>query len=161
MVSGGMARSGLVLSLLLGLMWLCGGCSPKETMRYHYFEQLPRGGWRQSHEVFFSTSELDSGELYDVDLVLRVDRDFRYSEIPIGVTFETPSRHISTHRVSIPIEEDKLRSGGYALNEHRIRLAEGVRYGEVGVYTYSVRQLSTDSVLPGVVDVGLTIRVKE
>lgn len=48
-------------------------------MRYHYFEQLPRGGWRQSLRSFSATSELDSGELYDVDLVLRVDRDFRYS----------------------------------------------------------------------------------
>lgn len=157
----GIVRKGASLGLLLILLWLLAGCQSQEAIKYHYFEQLPEEGWSMSHEVFFSTSDLDSTSVYDVDLVLRIDRDFRYLEIPVGITFETPSRHITTKRVTIPIDHDKLRSGGFAINEHRIRLEEGRRYSETGVYTYSVRQLSTDSILPGIVDVGLTIKARE
>lgn len=157
-----MANARLVsIGLLVGLwMVACFGCRTTEA-KYYYFEQLPEEVWSADREVFFSTSDLDSTQRYDVDLVFRLKRDFKYTALPVGVTFETPTRHFTTRVISVPLEHLRLRSGGFAIYEQSFRLESGMQYSEHGVYTYSVRQLSTDSIISGVVEVGLTITPRE
>lgn len=162
MKGGGMASAQLVVQVAWIVLWIVVsvGCKPNEP-RYHYFEQLPDETWSQDREIFFSTSDLDSTQLYDVDLVLRLKRDIRYQQLPIGIAFETPSRHFTTRVVNVPLSHLRLRSGGFAIYEQSLRIEEGVQYPEQGVYTYSVRQLSTDSIVKGVVEVGLTMTPRE
>lgn len=147
--------------LLIGLWIVVSlGCQPTER-GYHYFERLQAEEWSEGDEIFFSTSDQDSTQLYDVELVLRLQRSFHYSQLPIGITFETPTRHLTTRVAKVPIAHPQVRSGGFAIYEQSYPLEKGARYPERGVYTYSVRQLSTDSIIKGVVEVGLIITPRE
>lgn len=108
-------------------------------------------------EIFFSTSQLEVGKPYDIELVLRLERGHRYRSLPLGVTFESPDRQISTKVVQIPLQHQRVKTGGYSIVEQLVPLEHGVSFSKEGVYTYSIRHLSTDSVIPGVIEVGLII----
>lgn len=136
--------------------WLGGG---DDT--YQYFERIEGGAWRMDDEIFFSSASLKEGKPYNVLLVLRLDSDLKYQSIPIGITFETPQRELEVEDRIVPIESIKRGKGGYNIIEQTTMIARGVTFPNEGVYTYSIRHLSTDSVLHGIIEVGLLIEPSE
>lgn len=137
-------------------------CKDSITRRdqYRHFEQISNGGWSMDDEFFFSTSSLDSTTLYQVDLVLRLEHGFPYQSLPIGVTFETPSRQLSTEVIHIKIDNSMWNKGGYNFFEQQVTLSDRTQFPEKGVYTYSFRHLLADSLVYGVVELGLIIKPK-
>ncbi|MBR8703616.1 gliding motility lipoprotein GldH [Porphyromonas levii] len=148
-------RRTLLLTVLL-LLFGCIGCK-RVGGTYQYFEMIEDRGWSSDKEVFFSSAELKPNALYNVSLVLRLDRDITYRTIPIGITFETPNRELKTRVVQVPINRVKGDKSGYNIFEQKTVLEQGVQFPSQGVYSYSLRHLSTDSIIPGVVEVGLLI----
>lgn len=148
-----------MLLLLAAAIFLLTGCSGDlgAEKAYQYFELIEGNGWSVDDELFYSSSELKPNNLYNVYLVMRLDRDISYESIPIGVTFETPKRKLTTRVVRVPILRMQDGKGGYNIFEQTTPLEQGVEFPDMGVYTYSLRHLSTDSIVKGVVEVGLVI----
>lgn len=124
---------------------------------YQYFEVIHDTEWSAEDEFFFSTDILQSGLSYDVRLVLRLDRDMKYLSLPIGITFETPQRKLESYEITVPIQRYSLGQGGFNIVEQSTLIRKGVTFPTNGVYTYSIRHLCTDSIVSGVVEVGLLI----
>lgn len=148
-----------VSALLFTLLLSISGCEgiQKSDNSYQYFEMIDEEGWSSDKELFFSSSELKSDKQYNVILTLRLDRDISYKSIPIGITYETPMRELSTHVVQVPIKRAMNGNGGFNFFEQSIVIEEGAQYPLEGVYSYSLRHLSTDSIVDGIVEVGLKI----
>lgn len=145
----------LVTALLL--LSGCSGIQDRGDNTYQYFEIIEDGEWSLDDELFFSSSDLKSDRRYNVTLILRLDRGIRYQLIPIGVTFETPRRELKTSEIQVPIKRMQGGKGGFNIIEQATIIEQGVQYPDQGVYSYSLRHLSTDSVIKGVVEVGLLI----
>lgn len=145
--------------LLVTTLLLLFSCSANHQANdsYQYFEMIDDEGWSSDDELFFSSSELMPNNLYNVILVLRLERDIRYQSIPIGVTFETPKRELKTRVVQVPIKRVQGGKGGFNIIEQSTILEKAVQFPNPGVYSYSLRHLSTDSIVKGVVEVGLFI----
>lgn len=144
----------LLLSIAV-LPFLFSSCTSFQD-RYSHYEMLEEEGWREGNELFFSIPPLSPEKKYKVELALRLSRNLRYEELPIGVLVETPGRTFDKKILKVPTSTDILHLGGYNYFEVLCPLGE-VTFGEKGVYSYSVRHLSTDSVLQGVLEVGLIV----
>lgn len=145
--------------LCVFLLILLSSCSSNSKFidGYQYFEVIEDGEWSMNEELFFSSSELKPDDRYNVTLILRIDRDINYQSIPIGITFETPRRELMTREVRVPVKRVQGGKGGYNIIEQKTVLEQGMQYPDQGVYSYSLRHLSADSVIKGVVEVGLLI----
>ncbi|MDN4754017.1 hypothetical protein QYZ87_05685 [Porphyromonadaceae bacterium W3.11] len=131
-------------------------CMPHHDY-YAYYEEIDKDGWKQSDELFFSVPTLSTKTDYTVSVALRLDRSIRYQEIPIGLVIEAPDRSINTQIVKISTTMDKVHTGGYNFIEKTYPLSTSIRYDEDGIYSYSIRHLSTDSILKGIIEVGIII----
>lgn len=147
--------------LFVGIIALsaCSSLTTRED-QYHHFETVGSKGWSLDEELFFSTSSLDSLADYKVDLIIRLEHSFPYNSLPIGVTFETPSRELTTQVIHIPVDKSGWNKGGFNFFEKQVTLSERMKYPESGVYTYSFRHLMADSLVQGVVELGLIIKPK-
>lgn len=148
-------RLGVARGIGVLLILLVSGCTSLQD-RYSHYEMLKDAKWGGDDELFFSLPQLSPSKRYRVNLALRLSRDLRYEELPIGVVIETPRRSFDTQVLMVPTATDILHLGGYNYFEVLYPLGEE-EFQERGVYSYSVRHLSTDSVLHGVLEVGLIV----
>lgn len=143
------------------LALLTASCNSPAESGYAHYEIIDRSGWAQDEEIFFCLPDLPKDIEYDVLIALRMDKSIRYKEIPIGFTIETPSRKIHTMVLKISTDGKMSKSSGYNLIEHNQPVFESMTFKEKGGYTYSVRHLSEDSLLHGIIEVGMIARPKK
>lgn len=142
--------------LLLLLLLLAPSCVQKPVPVYSYYESLTDSEWRSDRELFF-TFPVAEGESYHVEGDLRVSPDFSLREIPLGVVLESPSHQYITSRLSVPVGERSVQTSGYVIRETSFVLQDRFVAGESGDYTVSLRSLLRDSLVSGVVEVGVTV----
>lgn len=145
---------------LLGWLFLVaillGGTScERSSDRYAHFEVVEEG-WDQGEELFFTIPKLPKDTKYNVSLALRIDRSIHYKELPIGIVIESPSRGITTQVVKVGTTPSDREMGGYNYLEINYPLPQAT-FQENGIYSYSICHLSTDSIVKGVIEVGLII----
>lgn len=123
---------------------------------YSYYESLQGAEWRGDRELFF-TFPATEGASYYVEGELRVSPDFSLRELPLGIVLESPSHRYATSRVSVPVGAPSVQTSGYVIRETLFALRDDFVATETGNYTVSLRSLLRDSLVRGVVEVGVTV----
>lgn len=149
-----------LIGALLPVMLLLVGCQSNAVAGYEYFEKVPEQGWSQGDEFFFSTKDLDPNKRYDILLVLRLKKDVPYRLLPLGITKEFPTRTFETKVLQVGLHSSDQPNSmrGFNITEMVSLVETNAHFPHNGVYTYSVRHLSTDSLVQGVMEVGLIIQ---
>lgn len=145
----------IAASLLL-LLLLLSSCGRRPTPVYSYYESLSDTEWLSDRELFFTFSATEGGS-YLLEGELRVSPDFSLRELPLGVVLESPSHHYTTSRLSVPIGERAVQTTGYLIRETSFVIQDHFDATETGDYTVSLRNLLRDSLIYGVVEVGVTV----
>ena len=83
--------------------------------------------------------------------------DFALRQIPLGVVLETPDHRFEESKVLLPITPAKLRTTGYIVREYPFAIMSDFRPDTSSSYTISLRPLLRDSVIRGVIEVGVTV----
>lgn len=147
--------------VLLLLIWLCtcaaSGC--RRDALYSHYERVGESGWEKKQEVFFSFPVSDTVRRYRVEAAVRLSGEYPYNTLPLGVVLESPYRTFRQKIVELPIPRQyPLKRGGYRLYQIDFVIEPEEKFETLGTYTYSLRSLLGDSILPGIVEVGLTLR---
>lgn len=151
-----MKRRRLLAHLLLLLPLLLTGCSRGGTPSYSYYQMLEEETWATDQELFF-TFPVEKGACYRIEGGLRIASDCLLSELPLGVVLETPEQEYREYRFDLPIPHPMLSTTGYLIREVPFTLQERFTPDRAGSYTLSLRPLVRDSLIPGILEVGLTI----
>lgn len=138
------------------LVLLVAGCAKSSKPVYSYYEHLDGSSWRTDRELFY-TFPAAAGESYHVEGELRVSPDFSLRQLPIGVVFESPSHDFQTSRLTVPVGDRSIPTSGYVLRENSFVIDDHFIPSETGDYTISLRSLLRDSVVQGVVEVGVIV----
>lgn len=144
---------------LCTLILLFCACQHTKDSSYEYFEVVGESGWQTEDEYFFSSSDLKPITPYSVSIVLRIKQDIKYEAIPLGITLESPKRSFETYVLNVNLQKSSslFKDNGYNYKELVVPLQKDTYFPDEGVYTYSIRHLSTDSIVRGIIEVGLII----
>lgn len=141
---------------LLAALFLLSGCSKESRPTYTYYQEMPREGWDAATEVFY-TFPVGAGMQYLLEGGLRVTPDFLLQEIPLGVVIESPSHRYEEYQLTVPVDRQPISIRGYVVREVPFVVREDFVPRDSGDYTVSFRSLLRDSVVDGVLEVGLTV----
>ena len=150
-----LSRYGLFVASLLVVL-LLQACQRRVQPIYSYYQSLEGAEWAIDDELFYTFSA-PPGERYLVEGVVRVTPDFALRQIPLGVVLETPDHHFEESKVMLPITPAKLRTTGYIVREYPFAIISDFRPDTSSFYTISLRPLLRDSVIRGVIEVGVTV----
>lgn len=150
-----LSRYGLFVASLLVVL-LLQACQRRVQPIYSYYQSLDGEEWAIDDELFYTFSA-SPGERYLVEGVVRVTPDFALRQIPLGVVLETPDHHFEESKVMLPITPAKLRTTGYIVREYPFAIISDFRPDTSSFYTISLRPLLRDSVIRGVIEVGVTV----
>lgn len=143
--------------------WAATGCAGGEYMEMY---DLPESGWTEDQAVVF-TFRPDSavtgqanGEW--IDITVRHRADFPYADLPLEVKGVAPDKRFWTDTIDFPLavlsENGDYRWAGRSYSNHYdiTRLyRSGIRYGQPGEYALSVRQLTGQDTLRGILSIGI------
>ncbi|MCC8063174.1 MAG: gliding motility lipoprotein GldH [Rikenellaceae bacterium] len=152
------AACGLLLAALTAT-----GCMSRNYMEMY---DLPEVGWAQDQSVVF-TFRPDSvatagGEGQWIDITVRHRADFPYADLPLEIKGVAPDKRFWTDTVDFPLatlsENGAYRWAGRSYSNHydiTRRYRSGIRYSGNGEYALSVRQLTGEDTLRGILSVGV------
>ncbi len=149
--------------ILLSAAWAATGCTNGNYMEVY---DLPRAGWAENQAVVFTFRREPSascgadGEW--IDITMRHRADFPYAALPLEVKGVTPDKRFWTDTIAFPLgtlsENGTYRWAGHAYSNHydiTHRYRSGIRYGLSGEYALSVRQLTGQDTLRGILSIGI------
>lgn len=151
----------LRMSSLLLLILLVSACIRPRV--YSEYRTITPEGWGMSDELFYSFYVTDTTTTYTITASLRYSPEFELKTLPIGIVYEDPHRHFDVKTVMWSLEApDKLMAQtGYNIFQTAYTIDEARKFPTSGLYTISLRHLSQDTLLVGVVEMGLIVDFSE
>lgn len=145
--------------ILLLLLCCVPACNVAEQ-GYTYIISLPGQGWSRGQELFFTFHVPDTVRTYRLIGTVRYTARYPYTILPLGMVLEDPERRYYLRPFEVPMQQPLkvTHQQGYNLYQYQFVIDSVAHFGTKGDYTLSYRHLSTDSLLIGLVELGLAVR---
>lgn len=149
------------LFILLCLPLLMTACHRDVVSSAHH--DLPEQGWAMTDTVRLALEVTDSAQSYDLALMLRHTDQYTYQNLWLFVQSCDSLSPVKSDTVMACLADDR----GQWLGTHAGRYYSGyvimernITFPVAGTYTFDIVQGMRDSVIYGIADVGLELRVK-
>lgn len=152
-------RVGTVL-LLLGLMLVMASCD--NARLFDENKAIENNNWYYKTRLPFDVRIKDTTKLYNVYVNLRVDADYKYSNIFMWVHTINPDKKTDQRRVEIKLADESgkwLGSGLGDIYDYQFPAFKKVKFPQQGFYRFELEQNMRDDTLLHVKAAG--IRVEE
>ncbi len=156
----GLAKVKAKILILLPVLFITlGGCGEKPV--YEAYVAIPESGWQADSIVTFDVPVKDTSEGLLIQLNLRNNSDYPYSNIYLFREIRSSRGVEFRDTVQYPIADPYGKWLGDGLGElkthHWPYSPRALHFRKPGRYIFTVQQAMRQEVLPGVEDVGLTI----
>lgn len=145
------------VSSLVLLALLVSACIRPQV--YSEYRMISPEGWKESDELFYSFYVTDTAKSYTITASLRYSPEFGLKTLPIGIVYEDPHRHFDVRTVMWALEAPagQPTQTGYNIFQTAYTIDTARKFSTPGLYTISLRHLSRDSLLTGIVEMGLIV----
>jgi len=148
------------ISSLVFLFLFLVSCSQNEVFfEYHSFK---KSGWDRKDAVGFPVIIDNTTDLFDVSLEIRNNNDYPFSNLWLFVDFQTPGGSIRTDTINVELADvyGKWYGKGISIYSLAIPYETGIRFPQIGIHTYTIRQGMRENPLKGISDIGLKVSKK-
>lgn len=134
--------------------------SCKQGVVYSDSRKIPGYSWAIDSIITFSTSIEDTVSAFDINLVIRTDKDYPYRNIFMFIGTSSPANERIRDTVEYYLADQKgnwYGSGLGDINGLTVPFKTNVRFPYPGTYTFRIQQGMRDQSLKGVTDIGIFI----
>ena len=147
----------ILIPILLGISLLC--CTNNKTS----FDQkviLDSDNWSYEDHVNFLVSEVDTSQLFELQLILEHTMDYSFENIYLKVFTEFPDLSKRGERLSVDLAHKTGEWKGKCNSEScklRVYLLEKFKFPQPGSYQFSFEQHSRQDSLPGILSLQMKL----
>lgn len=124
------------------------------------FKTLPDEGWQKSMPIKFTPEYSDSSLTYDVELALRHNNDYQYSNLSLVVDLIDSVKNVTRHDIDFELSDGygNWRGSGFgALYQSSIVIAQGIKPSQVtSVVVWQA--MNNCDVVKNVIDMGVIVK---
>lgn len=147
------------MAMLCCVVSILVGCSfGQDSMSQ--FKTLPDEGWQKTMPITFTPEYSDSSLTYDVELALRHNNSYQYSNLSLVVDLIDSVKNVNRNNIDFELSDgygNWLGSGFGALYQSSIVIAQGVKPSQVcSIVVWQA--MNNCDVVKDVVDLGITIK---
>lgn len=136
---------------------------------YEKHASIPKHEWKADFKPQFTFSIQDTSAVYDVMLILRHNEKYRYNNIWVKLSIQSPGDSAQTIRIEKTLATNKdgwLATAMDDIYDHRIsinnELAENnISFKTPGEYTFTLQQDMREDPLLHVMNAGLRVEKKQ
>ena len=135
--------------------------SCNNRIEFEQYQKLEKQSWNRFNIIKFEVPVEDTQNAFDIALVIRHLPEFRIKELPVNVTIYFPSGEMRTAEYVIPFTSKDGESLSECLGDLcdiSFSLRENFIFSEAGIVRFEIENKWPRIELPGVLEVGLTVR---
>lgn len=145
----------IIFGILLVLISSC------DSNRIHdEFTTIPNDSWYYKKNLNFDVDIQDTNIFYNLYFNVRINSDYRYSNIFIWLQSLSPDKKNSKQRFDFTLADESgkwLGKGLGDLYDYRLPLYKHYRFHQKGIYRFSIEQNMRDDTLTCVKAAGLRV----
>lgn len=123
-------------------------------------KDIAESKWDYKNPLGFEVNITDTNKYCNSYINLRINADYKYSNIFIWVTTTMPDKTIEKERVEFVLQNEKGKWLGKSLGNiysYQFQFKPRFKFNQTGIYTYLIEQNMRDEVLENVESSGLKI----
>ncbi len=127
---------------------------------FEKFESFPKNEWHVSKQPTFSFEVKDTTSLYHIYFVIRHTDAYKYNNIWVNITTQSPSGTKQTQLVNIKLADNAngwLGAGMDDIFDSRIKITKAPVSLKAGLYQYTIAQAMRDEPLAAVLSAGVRV----
>ena len=127
---------------------------------FEKFESFPKNEWHVSKQPTFSFEVKDTTSLYHIYFVIRHTDAYKYNNIWVNITTQSPSGTKQTQLVNIKLADNAngwLGAGMDDIFDSRIKITKASVSLKAGLYQYTIAQAMRDEPLAAVLSAGIRV----
>ena len=127
---------------------------------FEKFESFPKNEWHVSKQPTFSFEVKDTTSLYHIYFVIRHTDAYKYNNIWVNITTQSPSGTKQTQLVNIKLADNAngwLGAGMDDIFDSRIKITKAPVSLKAGLYQYTITQAMRDEPLAAVLSAGIRV----
>jgi len=127
---------------------------------FEKFESFPKNEWHVSKQPTFSFEVKDTTSLYHIYFVIRRTDAYKYNNIWVNITTQSPSGTKQTQLVNIKLADNAngwLGAGMDDIFDSRIKITKAPVSLKAGLYQYTIAQAMRDEPLAAVLSAGVRV----
>ena len=127
---------------------------------FEKFESFPKNEWHVSKQPTFSFEVKDTTSLYHIYFVIRHTDAYKYNNIWVNITTQSPSGTKQTQLVNIKLADNAngwLGAGMDDIFDSRIKITKAPVSLKAGLYQYTIAQAMRDEPLAAVLSAGIRV----
>ncbi len=154
-----MSRWKIVAAIaMISVMSCLGGCSLKQDTMAQ-FKTLPGEGWGKDMPIKFTPEYADSALIYDIQLSIRHNNSYQYSNLSLAVDMVDSVKVIHRKEVDFELSDSygNWKGSGFgALYQTSVVIASGIKPSDVNSIVVWQTMENCD-VIKDVIDIGITV----
>lgn len=126
-------------------------------------KRIPGSVWKEGEMIRFEVPVTDTNYLYRFFLSVRHSTDYRYANVFFFINTTFPDGKVARDTVECILADKEgkwLGQGITNIRDEQVMLRRGLRFPQVGTYTFDFEQAMREPELHGIKDIGLRI-IKE
>lgn len=156
-----MLRNNKFVLFILTVALVFASCNRKTI--YSHYEPTPISGWEKSDTLSFCISPIQQDGTYSEEIGLRISGAYPFKGITLITSQYTQPYHIlrtDTLHAHLIDDDGNIQGTGVSYYQYNFRLATLRLYANDTLYV-NIRHNMKREILPGISDIGVTLRKEE
>lgn len=153
-------RSKHILSILVFvLVSFCFGACGNAPI-FDENKEIAEYKWDFKAPINFDINIKDTNKYCNVFINLRINGDYKYSNLFMWVHETLPDKTVTKERVEFILADDRGKWQGKGLGDihaYQLQYKPRIKFKQTGIYTYSLEQNMRDDILENVVSAGVRV----
>ena len=125
---------------------------------------IPGNAWHFKNPIPFEVQITDTTALYNVYVNLRINSDYKYSNIFMWLNTTNPQKKMDQRRIEIRLADDGgkwLGNGLGDIYDYQFPVFQKIKFPNSGFYRFDLEQNMRDDTLMNVKAVGIRVEIAE
>ena len=150
------------LYILISITMLLVACDPNRV--YDDNKSIPGNAWYFKNSMPFEVQVTDTTKLYNVYVNLRINSDYKYSNIFMWLNTTNPEKKTDQRRIEIRLADEGgkwLGNGLGDIYDYQFPVFQKIKFPSSGFYRFELEQNMRDDTLMNVKAVGVRVEMIE